>query len=294
MMVIVTSLGNSEKMARSIARRLKAKYVVCDVSAFPDGDRYMRFAKNVRGSNVIIVQSFQPNPQKSLLDVVFAAEGIKQLGGRRVTVVAPYLAYMRQDKMFNPGEVISSRVMAKLLNNSVDSIVTIDPHLHRYKSMSDIFKIKAMNLCSNPLIGAYVKRNIKNAVVIGPDSESYQWAEEVAEVAGVQCTVFEKTRYSSRKVSVKMMKPIDMKGKNVVIVDDIISTGHTIAEAAKKAKSLGARSVTAITVHGLFAGDALKLMKKAGVSKVVSCNTIAHKTNGIDVTPLLTSWLKKN
>jgi ribose-phosphate pyrophosphokinase len=292
-MVIVTNLGNSEKIAKGIARRLKAKYVACKVSTFPDGDRYMRFAKNVRSSNVIVVQSFQPNPQESLLNVVFAAEAVKQLGGKKVALVAPYLSYMRQDKMFNPGECISSRVMAKLINNSFDSLVTIDPHLHRYRSMKEIFTIKATNLSSNPLIGAYVKKNIKNSVIIGPDWESYQWAEEVASIAESECTVFEKTRFSSKHVAVKMLKKVDMKGKNVVIVDDIISTGHTIAEAAKKAKALGAKSITAITVHGLFVGNALSIMKKAGVSKVVSCNTISHETNGIDVTGLLAEWLKK-
>ncbi|MAG60437.1 hypothetical protein CL619_01495 [archaeon] len=293
-MVIVTCLGNSQKIAKGIARRLKAKYMKTLVSTFPDGDRYMKFSKKVKGQKIIIVQSFQPNPQQSLLNVVFAATGAKQQGARSVVVCVPYLAYMRQDKAFNPGEVISSRVMAKLLNNSVDRLVTIDPHLHRYRSMKEIFKIKAANLCANSLIGAYVKKHVKNAVVIGPDWESYQWAEEVASIAGVECTVFEKTRYSSKKVSEKMLKQVDMKGKNVVIVDDIISTGHTIAEASKKAKSLGAKSVMAIGVHGLFVLDAIKLMKKAGVSKVVSTNTISHKTNGIDVTGMLSDWLRKN
>ncbi len=292
-MVIVTSLGNSEKIARGIARRLKAKYVPVKVSTFPDGDRYMRFSKDVKGQNVIIVQSFQPDPQGSLLNVVFASYAAKQLGARHVTVVAPYLAYMRQDKRFNPGECISSRVMAKLLNNSVDRLITVDPHLHRYRSMKEIFTIRASNPCSNPLIGAFVKKNIKNPLVIGPDWESYQWAEEVASIAGCESTVFEKTRFSSRKVSEKMLKKVDMKGKHVVIVDDIISTGHTIAEAAKKARSLGARAVTAICVHGLFVEDAILKMKKAGVGKVVSTNTILHKTNGIDVTELLATELKK-
>lgn len=293
-MVIVTSLGNSEKIAKGIARRLKAQYMSTKVSTFPDGDRYMRFSKSVKGQKVIIVQSFQPNPQESLLNIVFAVEGAKLQGARSVVVCAPYLAYMRQDKAFNPGEVISSRVMAKLLNYSVDKLVTIDPHLHRYRSMKEIFTIKAANLTANPLMGKYVKKHVKNAVVIGPDWESYQWAEDVAKIAGCENTVFEKKRFSSRHVEEKMLKPVDMKGKNAVIIDDIISTGHTIAEAAKKAKSLGARSVTAICVHGLYVEGALTKMRKAGVSKVVSCNTITHETNGIDVTELLTGWLKRN
>ncbi len=292
-MVIVTSLGNSEKIAKGISLGLKAKYVPIKISTFPDGDRYMQFSQNIKGQNVIIVQSFQPNPQESLLNVIFAAEAVKQLGGKKVILVAPYLSYMRQDKMFNPGECISSRVMAKLLNSSVDSLITIDPHLHRFHSMKEVFKIKAKNLTANTLIGEYVKKHIKNPVIIGPDGESYQWAEDVAKIAGCESTVFHKTRFSSKHVAETMLKPIDMKGKNVVIVDDIISTGHTVAEAAKKAKKLGARSITTIGVHGLFVGKALEIMKKAGVSKVVSTNTIIHKTNGIDVTSLLVKELKR-
>lgn len=292
-MVIVTSLGNSEKIAKGIARKIKASYMDVKISTFPDGDRYLQFKKNVKGQNVIIVQSFQPNPQESMLNIIFAAEAIKQQGGKEVCLVAPYLSYMRQDKAFNPGECISSRVMAKLLNNSVDRIVTIDPHLHRYKSMKAIFTIPAVDLTANSLMGTYVKNKIKTPVIIGPDWESFQWAEEVAKIAECESTVFEKTRYSSRHVEEKMIKEVVMKGKHAVIIDDIISTGHTIAEAAKKAKSLGARTVTAICVHGLFVEGALEKLKKAGVSKIVSCNTISHKTNGIDVTSLLVSGLKK-
>lgn len=241
----------------------------------------------------MIVQSFQPRPEMSLFDIVFAAETAKDLGAKKVVLVAPYLAFMRQDKRFNPGEAISSRIMAKLLNNSVDKVITIDTHLHRYKSMKEVFTVPAKNLTANLLIADYVKKKIPNAVIIGPDGESYQWAEAIAKHIGVESTVFEKTRYSSRHVTSKMTKQVDIKGKNVVIVDDIISTGHTIAEAAKKARALGARSITAIGVHGLLVEGALSKMKKAGVMKVVTTNCIEHKSNKIDVTPLLLDELRK-
>ena len=242
---------------------------------------------------MVIVQSFQPHPEMSLFDIVFAAETAKDLGAKKVILAAPYLAYMRQDKRFHPGEAVSSRIMAKLLNNSVDKVITIDPHLHRYRSMKEVFTIPAKNLTANLLIADFVKKKISDAVVIGPDWESYQWAEAIAKRIGVQSTVLEKTRYSSRHVTSKMTKQVELRGKNVVIVDDIISTGHTIAEAAKKAKAAGAKSITAIGVHGLLVEGALAKMKKAGVTKVVTTNCIEHRTNGIDVTGLLAEELKK-
>ncbi len=291
--MIVTTCGNSQPIAKKVAKALKAKYSPLKISCFPDGDMYIKYGTKIKDKKVIIVHSFQPDSDKSLLRIVFAAETAKQLGAKKVILVAPYLAYMRQDKMFNYGECISSRVMAKLLNNSIDKIITIDPHLHRYKSMKEVFTISAKKLTANSVIGSYVKRKIKNPVIIGPDGESYQWAEVVAKQVGCDVTVFIKTRFSSRHVKVKMIKEVPIKGKNVVIVDDIISTGHTIIEAAKKAKKLGAKTVTAIGVHGLFVENAISKLKKGGVDKVVSTNCIEHKTNGIDVSTVIIEELKK-
>lgn len=253
----------------------------------------MKYNANVKEKTVVLVQSYQPHPERSLLMTIFAAETAKDLGAKKVILVAPYLAYMRQDKRFHPGEAVSSHIMAKLLNNSVDKIITIDPHLHRYKSMKEVFKVPAKNLTANFLIAGFVKKKYKNAIILGPDWESYQWAEAIANRIGVESTVLEKKRYGSRHVSVKMKKPIEIKGKTVVIVDDIISTGHTIAEAAKKAKAAGAKKIVTIGVHGLLIENAVSKLHRAGVSEVVTTNCIEHKTNKIDVTELLAEELKK-
>lgn len=290
--IIITTCGNSVKIAKGLARKLKAKYSPLTISAFPDGDTYLKYNIDVNGKVVVIVQSFQPQPEMSLFDIVFAAETAKDLGAKKVILAAPYLAYMRQDKRFNPGEAVSSRIMAKLLNNSIDKIITIDPHLHRYKSLKDIFTISSTDLTANKLIAQYVKKKHPHSVIIGPDWESYQWAEAIAKQVGVESTVLEKTRFSSRHVTSKMVKKVDLKGKEVVIVDDIISTGHTIAEAAKKAKSSGAKKIIAIGVHGLLVGEAISIMKKAGVQEIVTTNCIEHKTNKIDVTGLLAEALR--
>jgi ribose-phosphate pyrophosphokinase len=290
--MIITSCGNSKKIAKSLAKKLKVKYSELTVSSFPDGDLYLKFNCKLKGKKLVIVQSFQPHSDMSLFDIIFAAETAKELGAKKVILVAPYLAYMRQDKRFNPGEAVSSRIMAKLLNHFVDKIITIDPHLHRYKSLKDIFKIPAKKLTANSLIADYIKKKYKNAVILGPDGESYQWAEVIAKKIGFDSTVLQKTRFSSRHVHVKVIKPVDIKGRDVIIVDDIISTGHTIAEAAKHARKMKAKSITAIGVHGLFVENGLDKLKKAGVSKVVTTNCIEHKTNKIDVSDLFVEELK--
>jgi len=288
--MIITSLNNSYDLAKRLASKLKAKYSPLTISTFPDGDIYLKFNSKIKGQKLVIVESFQPNPNQALLNIIFAAETAKNLGAKKVILVAPYLAYMRQDKRFNPGEAINSRIMAKHLNTCINKIITFDPHLHRYKSLKDIFTVSAKRITANKLIGDYVKKNIKNPVIIGPDSESYQWAHVVAKIVGSEVSCFEKKRHSSRHVTERMIKQVVIKNKNVVIVDDIISTGHTIIEAAKKVRKLGAKSVTDIGVHGLLDEGDKKLRKH--VNRIVTTNTIKHKTNKIDILPLLVKELK--
>ncbi len=296
--MIITTCGNSTLLAKSLAKSLNVIYSPLTINAFPDGDIYLQFNCSLKNKTLVIVQSFHPHPDQSLLDIMFAAHTAKDLGAKKVILVAPYLGYMRQDKRFHPGECISSKVMAKLVNDCVDKIITLDPHLHRYKSLKDIFTIPAINLTANHLIAdyikkAYPKKYFKNEVIIGPDWESYQWAEEIAKSVGIPCTVLEKQRISSLEVHVKMINPITIKGKHVIIVDDIISTGRTIADAARKAKSLGAKTITTIGVHGIFVEDAIAVMKKAGVNHIISTNTIEKPTSKIDVTAIIAQALKK-
>lgn len=276
-----------------MAKKLKATYSPLTVSTFPDGDIYLKYDTNLKGKTLVLVQSFQPNPEHSLSVVLFAGKNAQDLGAKKVILIAPYLAYMRQDARFNPGEAVSSKIVGEMLSEAVDKVYTFDPHIHRYKSLSDIFSIPAKYLTANWLIADYIKKHFKDIVIVGPDRESSQWAKRIADKIGVPSTVCKKKRLTSWKVKVKIVNPVLMKGKNVVIVDDIISTGHTIVEAAKEIKKHHPKSISAICVHGLFVGEALKKLKRAGVSKVISTNCIEHRTNGIDVSSLLLTELKK-
>ncbi len=291
--MFLTTCGNSQKLAQELARKLHAPYSPLTISSFPDGDLYLKYNRAVKGKKVVIVHSFQPNPNDSFLKVLFAAETAQDLGAKKVILVAPYLAYIRQDKRFHPGEAVSSRILGKHLSRCVDKVISIDPHLHRYRLLQEIFSVPGAALTSNDLITEYIQKHFPQAVLVGPDRESSQWAGKIARAIGTESTIFEKTRYHSRKVRVKMVKPIPLEGKQVVIVDDIISTGYTLIEAAKEAYHHGAKEVIAIAVHGIFAEKAWPKLRKAGIRRIITANTINHPTNRIDVTPLLVRELRK-
>lgn len=280
---------NSQDLAKKVAKRLKVPYADLIVKHFPDGETYLRLPADVKGKEVILIDSMHPNPDSTLIELVFASRTAKELGAKKVTVVAPYLAYMRQDKRFHPGECKSNSIMAALFT-CADRILTVDPHLHRIGSLNDIFNISAKRLSANDAIAEYIKKNIKNEVIVGPDIESYQWAEEIARKINLHAIVLKKKRYSSRVVRIKVKKGVDFKGRNVVIVDDIISTGHTMIEPIKQIKKMGAKSIYCIGVHGLFVEGALNKLKKLGVI-VLTTNTITNPVSKIDISETISKAL---
>ena len=272
---------NSKDIAKKVARKIKAPYADLIVKRFPDGELYLKLPLDVKGKEVILVESMHPNPDLIMIETIFASRTCKELGAKKVTVVAPYLAYMRQDKRFHPKECKSNTIMSALMT-CADRIMTIDPHLHRIKSLKDIFRIPAKKLSANDAIAKYIKKNIKNEVIVGPDSESYQWAKAIAEKIHVHATVLRKKRYTSRHVRIVVKPGTEFKGRNVVIVDDIISTGNTMIEPIKQIKKMGAKKVYCIGVHGLFVEGALKKLKKLGVT-VLTTNTIVNPASKIDM-----------
>jgi ribose-phosphate pyrophosphokinase len=163
---------------------------------------------------------------------------------------------MRQDKRFRSGEAISQQIIADLIGKYFDSVFIMDPHLHRKKSLTQVFKSNPVRLSANPLIVEYIHQRISSPILIGPDEESYKWAKKVGDMLGVESRILRKERFSSYHVEVKLNKKIELKGRNVVIVDDIVSTGHTILETAKIIEKLGAKSIYCICVHGIFVGEA--------------------------------------
>jgi len=221
------------------------------------------------------------------VDLMYLSETLKQLGARSVGLVAPYLAYMRQDKQFHDGECITSRHFSRWISEHFDWLVTIDPHLHRYNSLDEIYSIPSRVVHATGVIADYLKSSVEKPLVIGPDAESEQWANAVAADAGCDAIVLEKIRSGDRDVEVSLPQLSDYPDHQPVLVDDIISTGKTMIKAAQNIQQLSGRETLCLGVHAVFAPGAVEDMKQAPISDVVTCNCIEHETNGMDVSNLL-------
>tara|TARA_Y100000310_G_scaffold345846_1_gene471131 strand:+ start:25177 stop:26052 length:876 start_codon:yes stop_codon:yes gene_type:complete len=288
-MLIISCSGGSH-IGPKIARKLKAKHSKLFVEKFPDGELYLKYNVNLKKKKVVLVQSFYGNIQDQLMEVIFAAETAKDLGAKKVILVAPFFPYFRQDKRFHSGECISIKVIADIVDRSFDGVIVVDPHLHRQRDLHHVFAIKSKRLSANNKISEYIKKNIKDPILVGPDVESYKWAKKVGDKIGVESYIYKKKRYSSHHVKVKLNKKIDLKGRNVVIVDDMISTGHTMLETVYNLKRLKPKSISCICVHGIFIGKIIGLLKKE--VNVVSSNTIYSKQSKIDVSGEICDALK--
>lgn len=292
--MIIFPLSNGA-VAEKIVKSCKATLGKIESKHFPDSEMYIRFIDEIKGKTVVLVQSTHPNPNENLLELFFAGRTAKELGAAKVIGVVPYLCYMRQDKRFHNGECVSNKMMAHLINHSLDKIITIDPHLHRVKNLAELFDIEREKITANEKIAEYVKKKFsaKDTLLVGPDIESSQWAREIANSIGFKSSIFLKTRFSSRHVKINVQNELDWRGKNVVIIDDIISSGHTMLEAIAELKRRKAKSIHCICVHGIFAEKSFEKMKKAGAKTIVSTNTIPHKSNGIDLSKLIAKSLEK-
>ena len=182
---------------------------------------------------------------------------------------------------------VSARAFASFLSNCVDWVATVDPHLHRIHSLDEIFTIPARCISSMPAIAKWIATHVTAPVIVGPDAESRQWVEAVAGALGAPSMVLLKHRAGDRQVSVSVPDAQRLRGRSPVILDDIASSGHTLAETASALRSQGSLPVTCVVVHGLLADGAEAALQAAGVERLVSTNTLSHATNGIDVVPLV-------
>jgi ribose-phosphate pyrophosphokinase len=263
---------------------------VVDRHRFPDGELKLRLPASLP-AKVIVYRSLV-NPNEKLIELLFVAQTARQLGASDLTLIAPYLAYMRQDIAFQEGEVVSQKIIGRFLAQVFDSLATIDPHLHRVATLEEASPVKrAITLSGAPLLGDYIARQIPDAFLLGPDSESAQWIASAAKKHGFDHAACEKIRRGDKDVQVQL-PAVDLKGRRVVILDDVASSGRTIAKATHAALEAGASSVDVAVTHALFADDALQVIREAGVRHIWSTDCIAHESNVVSIAAMLAEALR--
>jgi len=291
---VILSLFNDDFVIHAIAKLQGYEVGHVLLRNFPDGESYIKFQDNLHLNNrELILFTSLDKPNTKILPLILVAETARALGARRVGLCAPYLAYMRQDKQFKPGEGVTSVYFAKLLSQYVDWLVTVDPHLHRYHDLDEIYAIPNIALHATQDIAQWIEQHIIKPLLIGPDRESEQWVAEVAQIAQVPYIILDKNRHGDYDVDVSapILGPYD--GHTPVLVDDIISTAQTMLVVLQHLHKSGMKKPVCVGIHGVFSNHAYDKLIKAGVASIVTCNTIQHESNGIDVSWLLSEGISK-
>jgi ribose-phosphate pyrophosphokinase len=286
-MTILFSFPEQQPLAASLCVAAQHERGAWEWRRFPDGESYVRIESDVRAKPAIILCSLN-NPDEKTLALIYLAKTLKELGASKITLIAPYLGYMRQDKRFNEGEAVTSEIFAKFLSGYIDALVTIDPHLHRHKNLVEIYDCACTVLSATPLMTEWIKTHIEKPLIVGPDMESEQWVADVARHTNAPYVILEKTRHGDRDVDIRLPDVSRYQNLQPVLLDDIISSAVTMNVAIARLRERGFAQITCIATHGIFADDSYKKMIASGAVQIVTANTIPHPTNGLDITPLLT------
>ena len=291
MNTIIMALPGAEGLAEILAQQLQCAASTVEAHRFPDGEVVVRLRTPVAGLRVLLVAHLD-RPDEKTLALVFAADAARELGAQQVGLVAPYLPYMRQDDRFRPGEAITSRSYARLLSSTVDFLVTVDPHLHRWPNLDAIYGIPSRVVASAPAVAQWLQRDVPQPILVGPDSESEQWVADVAGRIGAPWVTMRKERHGDRDVQVHLPAGVDHEGRTPVLLDDIVSSGHTMAGAAHVLRGAGWGRPVAVAVHALLDAAALDMLHRAGVARFASCDTVPHPSNAIPVAELLAEGIR--
>lgn len=248
---------------------------------FPDGELKLRLPASLP-AQVVILRSLH-DPNEKLIELLLTAHSARAAGATHLTLLAPYLAYMRQDMAFQPGEVVSQRIVGRFLANLFQAVVTVDPHLHRVATLQEAVPVaQAIVLSGAPELSDLIARQRTNPLLLGPDEESAQWVALAAQRHGFEHAVCHKIRHGDRAVEIAL-PAVPVTGRQVVLLDDVASTGHTVAQAARLLLAAGAASVDVAVTHALFAGDAWQLLHDTGVGSVWSTDCIQHPSNAVSM-----------
>ncbi|MGD8407987.1 MAG: ribose-phosphate diphosphokinase [Thiohalophilus sp.] len=278
--------------ARSLAEALHLDLQTIEQHRFPDGESRLTLPPSLPES-LVLYRSLD-HPDSKLVELLLATRGARELGTKQIILVSPYLCYMRQDKAFHPGELVSQKIIGRFLAELVDAVITVDAHLHRISRLDEAIPLQqAINTTATAPLGEFLQQQVSaETLLLGPDQESRQWVEQVARLGQFPYAVASKTRYGDREVSIELPKE-NYQQRHVVLVDDVISSGHTLAETAKRLIQAGAIQVDALCTHALYDEEAAGLLKQAGIKNVWSSDSIAHPSNTVSLAPLLAESVRQ-
>ena len=279
---MLLALPGNEQMAQALAGLLDAELGRLSLRRFPDGETYVRIDSPVVDREVVVVCTLD-RPDDKFLPLAFLSATAADLGAAQVGLVAPYLAYMRQDRRFLEGEGVTSKYFARLLSSNLAWLVTVDPHLHRLGSLAEIYAVPSTVISAAPAMSDWIRSHVERPVLIGPDAESVQWVGAVAERAGAPFLVLDQLRRGDRDVEVSVPDVGRWRGHTPVLVDDIISTARTMLATIGHLKRAGLGAPLCLGVHAVFAQGAYEALLSQGAARVVTCNTITHPSNAIDL-----------
>lgn len=287
---LVLGFADYADQARRLADAAGLAFDEIGLHHFPDGESLVRLPETV--PDHVIVCCTLNHANRQLVELALAAATARRLGARRVTLVAPYLCYMRQDSAFHPGEAISQPIIGDLIAHRFDTLVTVDPHLHRTKRLEAAVPVsRAIAISAAPLMADWLAGRDGQPLLVGPDEESSQWVARIAQAADLEGCVAHKERRGDRDVIIAL-PDVDFGGRDVVLVDDVVSTGHTLAAAARLLLDRGAASVSVLVSHALFVTGAMQALKAAGVGEIVSTDSIPHESNRLALAELLAGALE--
>lgn len=289
-MRLILPLPGNEAFGRLLAEATGWELGTIETRRFPDGESYVRILSEVSGRSVDFVCTLA-HPDDGFLRLAFAADAARSLGAGEVTLIAPYLSYMRQDRRFQPGEAVTSKTFARLVSSTFDRLVTVDPHLHRYPALSAVYTIPTDTLHAAPLLADWIAAEIEKPLVIGPDEESEQWVSAIAARIDAPHAVLRKIRHGDRSVDVDLPDLSEWRGRQPVLVDDIASSGHTLIEAARKLPLQGFSRPVCAVVHGIFADNSYQRLQ-ALAERIVSTDSVPHDSNAIELAPLIAAAIQ--
>ena len=280
--ISVISGKSSEELARKLSKKIKANLVKSSIRVFPDGESKITLSGKISKKKSVVVQSIYPPVDTNLLQALSLISKARETSSQVVAVI-PYLGYARQDREFLPGEIVTMKVLAKLFKGAgASKIIAVDIHStigFKY------FTIKSQNVTAIPNLVKYFKKlRLKNPLIVSPDQGGKERAKEFAKEFGLEYIALHKKRDKKNgKVQIKAKNADEVIGRDLILVDDMISTGGSIINATQFLKKQKCRRVYVACTHALLMNDAEKKIRKSGVTKIVSANTIPGKTSVVDV-----------